>query len=190
MKTLLILFAILALPLGMRADEEGRRILEEVNFARTQPQAYADIIERAAGRSGAAGEAVRFLERAEPRAPLRHSSGLARAALSHVCEQGGRGGFGHASRDGTRCFERIARYGQWQDAVGENIDYGSSRPRAIVVRLIVDEGVFGRKHRANIFNKTFRVAGIAAGSHARYGSMCVMDFAGDFVADQNLFADR
>lgn len=190
MKLLLILFASLALTFGVRADDDGRRILEEVNLARTQPQVYAEIVERAAGRNGAAGEAVRFLERAEPRKPLRHSAGLARAAQSHVCEQGDRGDFGHSSRNGTRCFDRIARYGQWQDAVGENIDYGSSSPRAIVVRLIVDRGVFGRKHRANIFNKTFRVAGIAAGSHARYGSMCVMDFAGDFIARRNFFADR
>ena len=66
-------------------------------------------------------------------------------------------------------------------AVGENIDYGSRDARAIVVRLIVDEGIAGRKHRANIFNKTYRVAGIAAGPHARFGAMCVMDFAGDFI---------
>ncbi|MEO7317481.1 MAG: CAP domain-containing protein, partial [Chthoniobacteraceae bacterium] len=80
-----------------------------------------------------------------------------------------------------RSFERIARSGEWQGAVGENIDYGGGDVRAIVVRLIIDKGVAGRKHRANIFNKTYRVAGIAAGPHARYGAMRVMDFAGDFI---------
>ena len=107
-----------------------------------------------------------------------------------MLDQGIAGGFGHAGRDGARSFDRIARYGKWQDAVGENIDYGSRDARAIVVRLIVDEGVAGRKHRANIFNKTYRVAGIAGGSHARYGAMCVMDFAGGFIERGSGLATR
>ena len=50
-----------------------------------------------------------------------------------------------------------------------------------MVRLIVDEGVRGRGHRRNLFSPTFHVVGIATGAHAAYGSMCVMDFAGDFL---------
>ena len=182
MKLVSALFTCLALSLELRAGEAGQRILAEINFARTQPQAYAGIVARAAAGGRAAAEAVRFLERAAPLPPLEHSDGLAQAAQSHVLEQGSAGGFGHAGRDGARSFERIARYGEWRGAVGENIDYGGRDARAIVVRLIVDEGVAGRKHRANIFHKTYRVAGIAAGPHARFGAMCVMDFAGDFTA--------
>ena len=178
MKLFATLFVCLALPFGLRAGETDRRILAEINLARTQPRAYAAIVARSAAESA---EAVRFLERATPLPPLAHSGGLAQAAASHVADQGGTGGFGHAGRDGARSFERIARYGEWQGAVGENIDYGAGEARAIVVRLIVDKGIAGRKHRTNIFNKTYRVAGIAAGPHARYGAMCVMDFAGDFI---------
>ena len=181
MKSILVLFACFTLPIGLHANESGRRILAEINFARTQPQAYADIVARSAGGSRAAAEAVRFLERSAPLPPLEHSPGLAQAALSHVADQGSSGAFGHAGRDGARSVQRIARHGQWLGAAGENIDYGNRDPRSVVVRLIVDEGVSGRKHRANIFSKSFRVAGIAAGPHARYGAMCVMDFAGDFI---------
>ena len=184
------LFACLALPLGLRADEAARRILAEINLARTQPQAYAAIIGRSAPESCAANEAVRFLQKATPLPPLAHSNGLAQSAASHVADQGGTGGVGHAGRAGANSFERIAHYGQWQGAVGENIDYGSSDARAMVVRLIVDEGIVGRKHRANIFNKTYCVAGIAAGPHARYGAMCVMDFAGDFIEHADSLAAR
>lgn len=190
MKSLLLFLTCLALPLGLRADEAGRRILAEVNLARTQPQAYAEIVARSAGNSRAAAEAIRFLQRATPLAPLGHSNGLAEAALSHVADQSVSGGIGHAGRDGAHSFQRIARYGQWQGAVGENIDYGTRDPRAIVVRLIVDAGVPGKKHRVNIFNKTFRVAGIATGSHARYRAMCVMDFAGDFIEAGGRLAAR
>ena len=182
MKFMPALFLCLAFPCGLRAEEDGRRILAEVNFARTQPRAYAGIVARTANRSRAASEAIRFLERAEPRPPLKHSSALALAAQSHVESQGPRGAMGHSSRDGTGCFQRIARHGQWSGLVGENIAYGGGGARDVVVRLIVDEGVFSRGHRANIFSRAFRVAGIAAGPHARYGAMCVMDFADGFVA--------
>ncbi len=53
--------------------------------------------------------------------------------------------------------------------------------RRIVVTLIVDQGVAGRTHRRNIFRPEYKVAGAAVGPHARYGAMCVIDFAGGFV---------
>ena len=190
MKIFAALFLCFALSSPLYGNEAGRRILAEINFARTQPQTYAGIVASSGSGSRAAGEAVRFLERAAPLPPLEYSDALSQAALSHVIDQGGAGGFGHAGSDGARSFDRIARYGQWQGAVGENIDYGSRDARTIVVRLIVDDGIAGRKHRVNIFNKSYRVAGIAAGAHTRYGGMCVMDFAGDFIARGNGLATR
>lgn len=183
MKSVLVLLTFFALPLGLRADEAARRVLAEMNFARTQPRAYADVIRRSGQCSRAAVEAIRFLESAEPREALTASRNLSRAARSHVEDQGDRGAVGHTSRNGRSCFQRISAHGRWLGAVGENIDYGGGGARATVMRLIIDDGVFGRKHRANIFNRTFRVAGVAVGNHARYGSMCVMDFAGDFIAE-------
>jgi len=50
-----------------------------------------------------------------------------------------------------------------------------------VVTLIVDQGVPNRGHRHNIFCRDFKCAGAACGSHARYGTMCVIDFAGGFL---------
>jgi hypothetical protein len=51
-----------------------------------------------------------------------------------------------------------------------------------VVTLIVDQGVPNKGHRKNIFSRDFRMAGVACGGHARYGSMCVIDFAEGFAA--------
>ena len=76
----------------------------------------------------------------------------------------------------------MARQGQWLGRAGENISYGYPAARSIVVTLIVDQGVPDRGHRKNIFCRDFTVAGAACGPHARYGSMCVMDFAAGFAA--------
>ena len=38
-----------------------------------------------------------------------------------------------------------------------------------------------RKHRQNIFNPNYNYAGAAFGRHARFGTMCSMDFAGGYA---------
>jgi uncharacterized protein YkwD len=183
MKLLLsLVFAFtLAQPL-VRASETAFAVLEEMNLARTNPQEYAQrLAAHAAGShiadARAVNEAVSFLNRARPLPPLSFADGLALAAQMHVSEQGTRGGFGHGNP-----WSRIARYGQFSGRAGENISYGFSSARGIVAQLIIDAGVPGRGHRKNIFSSGFRVAGIACGSHARFGAMCVIDFAGGFEA--------
>jgi uncharacterized protein YkwD len=102
-------------------------------------------------------------------------------AMAQVAGQGGTGSVGHAGSDHSSPWQRMARFGKWIGTAGENISYGVSNPRQIVISLIVDAGVSNRGHRKNIFHPGFGVAGIASGSHVRYGTMCVMDFAGGFV---------
>ena len=91
------------------------------------------------------------------------------------------GGRGHKGSNGSQPWDRMARFGKWTGHAGENIDYGAHDARAVVVRLIVDDGVAGRGHRKNIFSREFHVAGAANGFHAAFGSMCVIDFADGFV---------
>ncbi|MGB8168365.1 MAG: CAP domain-containing protein [Chthoniobacteraceae bacterium] len=162
------------------------QVLEEVNLARAQPLEYAQIIatraDNSRGSEGARAvtEAVRFLQKARPLPPLAWSPGISQAALSHALDLGPRGGTGHTSSRGESPWDRMARFGQWQGHAGENIDYGHSDARSIVISLLVDNGVPSRLHRANIFSRNFRVTGIAVAPHARSGSMCVMDFASRF----------
>ena len=88
---------------------------------------------------------------------------------------------------GLPSVDRIAVLGtfccgnRWIGRAGENIHYGPQDARGIVVALIVDEGVSGRGHRKNLFSPAFAVAGVAHGGHARFGAMCVMDFATGFA---------
>ncbi|MES2572585.1 MAG: CAP domain-containing protein [Verrucomicrobiota bacterium] len=183
MKLLLSLLAALFLaPLLATADPMPAQVLAEMNLARSAPRAYAALLsKRLAGFTGKEGhgvveEAVRFLNQAEPLPPLAACPGLNNSAALHVAAQGPAGKMGHANFAG-----RVRQFGQWQGAAGENIHYGLKDARGIVMALIVDDGVRDRAHRLNIFNARYGVAGVARGMHAKYGAMCVIDFAGEFV---------
>ncbi|MEA3209209.1 MAG: hypothetical protein QOE70_2266 [Chthoniobacter sp.] len=187
MKFLLVFISTALFLASIRAEDLGSRVLDEVNLARTAPQAYArHLAERAPAWRGIEGsraalEAVNFLQRARPLPALAWSDGISRAALSHVLDIGARGGRGHAGSLGESPWDRMARFGKRQGLAGENIAYGQREAREIVIALIVDDGVRGRGHRANLFSRNFSVAGVAVGPHAGYGTMCVMDFAGGFL---------
>ncbi len=175
-------------------------VMNELNIARTQPRLYAGFLReyrrlyhgdymilpgsevRIATSEGTAAvdEAIRFLMKQRPVPPLEPSRGLAEAADDLVKDQSGTGDTGHYGRTSGSMSRRIERYGNWQGEIGEIIGYGFREPRMVVIQLIVDDGVRGRGHRRNIFNPAFRRAGVACGSHADYGTMCVVDFAQGF----------
>jgi len=195
-KFLLPLLAIVIAPLASHAGDLSEQVIAEINLARTAPQQYAQIVaSQMAGYHGVEGDravndAIHFLQKAKPVAPLTASNGMSSSALSHVLEMGPIGGRGHKSGNGSQPWDRMAQFGKWIGQAGENIDYGVHDARAVVIRLIVDDGVSGRGHRKNIFNRDFRVAGAASGFHATYGAMCVIDFAGGFVEAPGKVASR
>ncbi|HJW10085.1 MAG TPA: CAP domain-containing protein [Holophagaceae bacterium] len=184
------------------AIERGRRVLDEINRARANPKATAALLRPWLDRFGgkllrlegevdlvtqegrpAVAEAIAFLESTKPLPPLSWSDGLFLAAQDHAREQAD-GATGHAGKHGSTPFERMERYGRWQDTAGEAIGYGPEDPRRVVLNLLVDDGVPGRGHRKELFNPEFHVAGAAFGTHAEYGHLCVIDFAGGFVENK------
>lgn len=170
-------------------------VLDEINYARTQPRAYAGVLRdyRKSYRGlvvddpadagyhvtkegvRAVDEAIRFVERQPPLPPLSAAAVLALAATDHVAAQGRRGDVGHFSADGSSPGERVKRRGGGI-YVAETIAYGSQNPVAVVRQLIVDDGVADRSHRAVIFDPRFRHAGVGCGPHPVYSAMCVIDF--------------
>ena len=180
-------------------DNSASAIVREMSLARQNPALYAALIEehraffqgnlivrpgRVAFRTKegtrAVDEAIRYLRSASPRAPLAMSTGMSRAAADHCAEQAG-GGMSHKGRNGSNTAERISRYGIWGGSWGENLACGRSGAREIVIALIIDDGVRGRKHRENIFNPAFNYAGAAVGSHATYRTICSIEFAGAYA---------
>jgi uncharacterized protein YkwD len=192
-----------ALAAAEKSVDEGsalsRAVIRELNLARQNPALYATFVAELRGRmrgnvmtlpgqtkirtkegTGALDEAIRFLRSAQPQAPLALSPGMCRAAADHCADQAS-GGFGHVGRDSSHADKRIARYGMFGGCWGENISYGKATARDAVLALIIDDGQPARKHRKNIFNPSFNFAGAAFGRHARFGTVCSMDFAGSYT---------
>lgn len=196
------LFALLIPPGASAAMQPSpdphfeRLVLVQLNRVRTDPTGYAQYLATLRARFqpgglclrpggspiqtkegvGALDEAIRALRNTPPLLQLAACEPLAQAAREFAAEQAHSGAVGH----GGSPFRRLSRHGKWQQSAGENIAYGSTTPERVVADLIVDDGQPGRGHRANILNGAFRVAGVGMDRHPRFGTVCVIDFAGGF----------
>jgi uncharacterized protein YkwD len=197
---------LLCLAFGMvlpAAAEENlaRQVLAETNLARTEPGKYADFLRESRSHYdgkiyrlpgidtfikthegvAALDEAIEFLSRRKPLPTLDWSQGLAAAAAELVREQSKSGSTGHVGEQTGEMQERIERHGTMlQGVIGENIAYGPSDPRRLVMQFIIDDGVPDRGHRENLYNSQFNSAGVACGPHPDFGTMCVINFAKGF----------
>jgi hypothetical protein len=79
--------------------------------------------------------------------------------------------------------DRISLYGQMVVTAGENIAYGNTGGKDIVLQLIIDDGVASRGHRTNIFNADFKYVGSWSSGHVTYGNETVLDYAGGITAN-------
>lgn len=197
-------FFVLALLLittpAYAATELERIILQELNVARTQPDAYVHYLQhyrslfkgktyiqpgtnlfiRTEEGTSAVDEAISFLRRRSPLPPLRWANGLARSGAELVRVQSKNNETGHGSGR-MAMAQRIQRHGRWTIAIGEAITYGpyvADRGRDVVAQLIVDDGVPGRGHRSTIYDKDYHLAGVSCGPHPTFETACVIDFAG------------
>jgi len=193
---LLLALAASAAPAPAQDQDIARQILAEINLARTAPRTYAGYLREFRGlfrgkyfvlpgddtrmmtNEGvkAVDEAIKALSRQKPLPPLAWSDGLAAAAAELTAAQGTSGATGH----GGDIRDRIDRHGKWNRQIGENIGYGPTKARNMVMQLIVDDGVPDRGHRKNTFDPVYHSAGVACGPHPGFGHMCVIDFADRF----------
>jgi len=191
-----------SLPGSYVALERG--IVDELNFARTNPQGYADELEkdlryyqgtifRRPGddsplqtREGANAvrEAIHVLRQTRPMPALRPSDGMMLAARDHVRDQAPRGLMNHRGTDGSQAWDRVSRYGDWKAKISENMTFGPATPHDVVAALLVDDGIGDRGHRKNLLDPDVKVVGIACGAHKSYRVMCDMVHAGGFVETQ------
>jgi uncharacterized protein YkwD len=84
-------------------------------------------------------------------------------------------------------WDRVLRYGFWDIDMSENITWGRFGTEDAMYSLLVDDGVPARGHRVNIFNPLFNKVGIHTCTHAAYGYMVVMVYAGEFYLSEEGF---
>ncbi|KAJ9464792.1 hypothetical protein DIPPA_32495 [Diplonema papillatum] len=178
-----------------------RAVFHEINFARTQPVAYAKFIEdeiphidssnilrrpgdipiRCSEGPAAWREAADELRGIKPLPAIKSAPlGLYLAAKDHVLDQA-KGAVGHGGTDGSQPSDRCMRYGRWQVMCGENLSYGMKTARDILIRLIVDAGVRSRSHRRNIYNPRWAVCGTAVAQHNAFGLSCAQTFSEGYL---------
>ena len=128
-------------------------------------------------------EAIEYLNKQSPIGPLKWSEEIQKAAGDHTKDIGPRGLIQHDSSDGkSGVKDRLRKYGNVVSCYGENLSFHCDEAKAVLIQLIVDDGVINRGHRENIFNPEFNVVGINTGEHKDFGTMTCLDYAGGFVA--------
>ena len=191
------LFATVVAPAAALEEILPEHVLAEINLARTEPQRYVeflnefrkqfhdnsylipgtDVIVETTEGVAAVDEAVAFLADRKPIPPLVWSAGLAASAAELVLEQSRSGATGHHGKRSGGLSARTKNHGMRQKTIGENIAYGPNSARAMVIDLIIDDGVPNRGHRKNLYNPIFKKVGISCGFHPRYETMCAIDFS-------------
>lgn len=175
------------------ASEMEMAVLSEMNYARTKPREYVTNrlvpqrtnptvnLGNSSTYQAALEECISQMNAISSLGALSYGQGLYLAAREWVVEQGRGSSVGHdPNLDG-----RISKYCTWSK-MGENIAYGYDSAEAIVIALLVDDGVSSRGHRKNILeldsnHGPYTHAGVAIGSHAGYRIMCCIDYAGGYA---------
>ena len=176
-------------------------ILAEINACRTRPALYAyKLLARAKRFKGKnyyhsktakpvathegvrpVKEAARKLRRMDPLAPIcRMPAGLCKAAMDHVRDIGETGKFDHNGSDGSKCPDRIKRYGTLAGG-GENLSFGQHSAEHIVCGMLIDDGIPDRRYRMTLLDDSFDCLGIAHGPHKKAERMCCIIFARDYL---------
>jgi uncharacterized protein YkwD len=175
-------------------------VLEEINFARREPQKYIAYLEEYKKRykgntvylpnsvmletnEGVApvDEAIEFLKKIAGLSPYAFSNGMNKAAGLHLKDLMIDSTIGHTSKDGSTLPTRLKKFGIHGNIYAENIAHRADNARDIVLRLIIDDGVKSRSHRNNIFSAQFKVVGIAFGKGKSGDGVCVINFADSFL---------
>ena len=176
-------------------------VILEINMVRYNPQMYAEqymswmkvfysekllkipgkITYKTEEGVNAFNECMEALREAEPVPILKPSRGMTKACQLLVYDQSSTGKTGHKGSGNSTPTERANRFGNFTGYFAENIHYGDSEPRFVVVSLLIDDGVRSRGHRKDILNKEFNKIGVSIGDHKVYGNMCVMNYATEFT---------
>lgn len=167
-----------------------RQLAAEINWARTQPAAYADWLETlrpyyngmilslpGAGRIrtyegiAALEEAIALLRSQSPLLPLRLSIGLSQGARDGVTSsESGAGGVGGVG-------DRISRYGSWSGSALELISSSQQSAAMTVAAWLINDGDRNRPMRTTLLSSQLEFFGIGCGDRPDGTQLCAINYA-------------
>ncbi len=164
-----------------------KKMLEEINFARTNPVEYAEDRLKEAYKKGKDNGAYQDLKKQSAKKALQLNPLLCNAAMKYAQYMAEKGVFGH-NYNGSP-FDRMKKEGYSYSYAGENIACGSypsqdgnsdpeTAARNFVVLWIIDEGVAGVGHRKNILDPNYKEVGVGFfhNKNSAYVNYAVQDF--------------
>lgn len=176
-----------------------KSILEEINIARTNPKVYITHLEEHKklfiGKrvnypeymmetfegTKAVDEAINYLKKLPKLEPLNFSDALTKPAQAQLSDLLENPSLVHKGKDGSNLPKRLTKFGiKPLSHFAENIMQDVSLPKQLVLLTIIDDGVKGRGHRKNLFDKRFKRVGIAYGQRLNGGTSVIV-FAGDIT---------
>lgn len=182
------------LPPNLSLSALETEVLSEINLLRADPKAYANcyIAPRLNQFTGSVynqtltteeGKAVVIeclteLKKTAPLPLLKPDAQLMVIARQFTKQQGRTNEVGHTAPDGKDFFTRYAAAYARGRTVGENLCYGITAVRDMIVELLIDDGVASRGHRKNLLNHHFTRIGIGYGKHLKYQVMLTLGFLG------------
>ncbi|MBU1239828.1 CAP domain-containing protein [Myxococcota bacterium] len=150
---------------------EEQVVLDLVNYARTDPQGFAEDYLLSAYNSGTDNGAYDDLMSLDPVQAVSIHGDLLDAAYAHSLDMANNcQSMQHDSCDGTTWSDRIFSYYSG-GTIGENIAWGFSTGESVVIAWIIDQGISSLGHRRNILSGSYVHMGIA-----QVGSYWTQDF--------------
>ena len=154
----------------LREANFGRSVLDVLNAARADPNAYAQTLTRYPGGPAAAA-AIRGIA---PMGPIRWDDKLYNAASIHAEDIGRAGVMSHTGSDGSTALGRIRAQGLIPTLTAEELSFGQTRPADVIAQLAIDLNVPGAMHRRDLFNPVFTYGGVGCRKHKKLKRVCVI----------------
>lgn len=121
------------------------------------------------------------LANTKPMPVLKPQFDLFEEAKKHAIDMGKAGKIGHVSSLGETYELRTLGLTKRYQIVRENCQYGYNNALAIVIDLLIDEGIPELSHRKALLNDHLLFIGTAIRPHRIYNYNCVMELAENFL---------
>jgi len=161
-----------------------KEVIYYINLARINPQKFLKITLNPYLRkhTSYSKKYIKSLKRdlanQAPLLPLNHQQNLHLFAKHHSKTTGKAGKVGHQSVGFKNYTKRTKKLIKIYSYLGENIHYGSTDAKEIIIDLLIDDGIKNLGHRKNILSSTFIYVSTSIQPHKKYGQNCVIEFGG------------